>query len=69
MDIEAAVKHLESFVEVSKKSGDWTEQQKACSSLGEMLNSLVIPNFFTCNLISLFNRNLLPVVFRKSRAS
>ena len=46
MDIDAAVKHLESFVEVSKKSGDWTEQQKACSSLGEMLNSLVIPNFF-----------------------
>jgi hypothetical protein len=41
MDIESAVKNLESFVELSEKSGDFREQQRACSAIGEMLNTLV----------------------------
>ena len=45
MDVEPAMKHLESFVELSKKSGNTVEQQRACSSLGEMLNSMVSFNF------------------------
>ena len=48
MDIESAVKNLESFVELSEKSGDFREQQKACSAIGEMLNTLVR---LCCNLL------------------
>ena len=41
MDIESAISNLESFVEVSEKSGDFREQQRACCAIGEMLNTMV----------------------------
>jgi hypothetical protein len=56
MDIESAVKNLESFVELTEKSGDFREQQRACSAIGEMLNTLVC---FTINypLINVLTAN------------
>lgn len=54
MDVESAVKNLESFVELSEKSEDFREQQKACSSIGEMLNTLVYVYFFIYFRINTF---------------
>lgn len=54
MDIDSAVKNLESFVDLSEKSGDFREQQRACSAIGEMLNTLVCFYVFSFILLQLF---------------
>lgn len=40
-DIESAMKYLEMFVDLADRAQQLPEQQSACSSLGEMYNSLV----------------------------
>ena len=40
-DVESAMKYLEMFVELADKSEQLPEQQKACTCLGAIYNSLV----------------------------
>lgn len=40
-DVESAMKYLEMFVELADRSQELPEQQKACTSLGSIYNSLV----------------------------
>ena len=40
-DVESAMKYLEMFVELADRSQQLPEQQKACTSLGSIYNSLV----------------------------
>lgn len=43
-DVESAMKYLEMFVELADRSQQLPEQQKACTSLGSIYNSLVRQN-------------------------
>ena len=40
-DIESSLKYLEMFVELADRSEQLPDQQRACSSLGAIYNSLV----------------------------
>lgn len=40
-DVESAMKYLEMFVELADRSQQLPEQQRACTSLGAIYNSLV----------------------------
>lgn len=40
-DVESAMKYLEMFVELADRSQQLPEQQKACTCLGAIYNSLV----------------------------
>ena len=40
-DVESAMKYLEMFVELADRSQQLPEQQRACTSLGSIYNSLV----------------------------
>lgn len=54
-DVESAMKYLEMFVELADRSQQLPEQQRACTSLGSIYNSMVRQHIctllYSCNIL------------------